>query len=307
MIINVVNSSLVDSIKCWFLFCLIFVLRLPGTCQKKEIKIVSGYVQYYFDDNIFSRQKAIDIATEEAKTKALENAYGSPTWVATITRLESVSDQKTIDTFKEYGESWVGGTWLEDLDIKHDFIPNQYGGEDIRVEVKGKATNIDNRLDGLLAKTLGKDIVGYDKFKFESYDYLYFHFKSPINGFLSIYLDEINNTTTRLLPYHGISEAGYKIEADKDYILFSKSHEYNYSNDKIKKYQVVTSNPEGEVNIIYCVFSTDDMSKPVLEELRGPNTYVNVLSSESFKKWIMKKRFDNNTFIELVPIKIASK
>ncbi len=59
---------------------------------------------------------------------------------------------------------------------------------------------------------------------FQNNDALYFYFRSPQSGFLSIFIDD-NQFSQRLLPYHNMEakyENGVTVEADKEYFFSAK-------------------------------------------------------------------------------------
>jgi len=122
---------------------------------------------------------------------------------------------------------------------------------------------------------------------------LFLFFKSPVDGYLSVFLDDGENTY-RLLPYKSMGAlSAVKIMGDKQYIFFSrnKDDEYDaqYSTDALELY----TGKEIEYNNIYVVFAESPYVKPVLNEIKElEDGYLlpKSIKTENFQDWLSECR-----------------
>ncbi len=128
---------------------------------------------------------------------------------------------------------------------------------------------------------------------------MFLYFKSPVDGYLSVFLDDGENAF-RLLPYKSMGTlSAVKVDGDKDYIIFSKNHSYpfdeRYSIDALE----LGTTKEIEYNNIYVVFAENEYVKPILndiQELDGGYYLPRSLSLREFKKWLGDCRADMTDF-----------
>ncbi len=140
--------------------------------------------------------------------------------------------------------------------------------------------------------------------------------KSPVSGYLAIYLDD-GNISQRLLPYRNMSKEfnkGVPIVANVDYFLFRNSDKYNYFNSVIDEY-VFETDDLMEQNRLFAIFSTEPIVQPYAgedhnsmlskeEEDRGWKVPLS-LPSEDFQKWLINSRIRNrNIRVQITDIVI---
>ena len=178
---------------CFFLLPFIIFAQVSST-------IVSGESSFRIEAYM-SQNEAEEKAIELAKIDALISVFGQ------YLEQESNLDLKNGKVvFRSYGQTKVKGEWIRNIG-EPDFTFNQR-------DVNGKPERwITCKLKGEARKAMPKadvevNILGCpenncitDKFKNEQNLFLYV--KSPINGFLSVFLDDGINVY-RLLPYRSM-------------------------------------------------------------------------------------------------------
>jgi hypothetical protein len=159
----------------------------------------------------------------------------------------------------------------------------------VSVEVSGRIREIVSAGIDFTAKILRNGTEEkFESSDFRSGDDLYLYFKSPVDGYLTVYLlDETTQNVFCLLPYRGSGEGAYRIEHDKPYVLFSAKNEQN--NPSIVDEYTMTCNRETEFNDIYVIFSPNAFSKANSNE-SAEEVLPRQLSYEEFQKWLVKLR-----------------
>lgn len=128
---------------------------------------------------------------------------------------------------------------------------------------------------------------------FNSGNSLYLYFKSPVDGYLSIYLDDSKNIY-KILPYKDMeSKSCVKVIADKEYIFFSKSKEHNYFGNRVDELELFTP-LRNELDKLHILFSEKQYLKPRLteaKELEGGVLFQNLLPVNNQKNvWQTQKQ-----------------
>jgi hypothetical protein len=277
------------------LYCLV-LLVIPILSFGQGSKVVTGQSSFRIE-SFMSQNEAEERAIELARIDALINEYGQ------YVEQESNLDLKNgkVD-FRSYGQTKVKGEWIRNLSDP-EFTYNEK-------MVKGKPERwIACRLKGEVRRAIPKadleiEILGCpdkkcitDKFKNDQN--LYVYVKSPINGYLSVFLDDGINVY-RLLPYRSMEgQKSVKIVADKEYILFSASqNKFAQSSDALQVY----TEREMETNTIVVVFSENDYSKPRLndEQVDQNNLIIpKSLSKPYFENWLGNNRAAFTDFLDL--------
>ena len=121
---------------------------------------------------------------------------------------------------------------------------------------------------------------------------MYLYFKSPIDGYLTVYLlDETTQEVYCLLPYKASGEGAYPIEHDKPYILFSAKHEAG--NPNVVDEYTMTCSWNIELNDIYVIFSPNPFTKANANDAEE-ETLPRQLVYKDFQKWLVKSRKRDN-------------
>ncbi len=93
----------------------------------------------------------------------------------------------------------------------------------VKAKVCGKAREISRAEVAFSAKILRNGTEArYESNAFRDGDDFYLLFKSPVNGFLAVYLIDDKQTAYCLLPYPGNASGKTPVEHAKEYIFFSQ-------------------------------------------------------------------------------------
>jgi hypothetical protein len=266
------------------------------------------------DDNITWEDAKIK-AIKLAQINAIENAFGkaiiqdNSTYIQNTQRAESV---KTSSAFNFISNTYVKGDWIEDI-ITPVINKIQEGDNTwIKVNVKGKVREIKELEVKFIANSLTCPDLKCKTQKFNDGQDFFLYFKSPEDGFLSCYMtDPETKYTFLLLPYKNsaIFKKCIPIKADRDYIFFSKKHNYFEQNATIDEQVLsISSDKVAEKYQIWLLFSTESIEKPVLEDegiiagkfldqssIQQGFTMPKGIESDKFREWLQEYRLHNKS------------
>jgi len=234
------------------------------------------------------------IATQRAQAEAIENEFGSIVNAVNFLKLENNNGKSNLNV-NSYSNNLVKGVWINNIKPPVINYPIQNGVRYITVEVSGRARKFENLGFDLEAIPLDCKNKKCDAAEFKSMDSLYFYFKSPEDGFLSIYVDD-QDSVYRLLPYLEMKSSTVAIEGDEEYIFFN--NEGPYVNMTKVPFVELYTNYSFEVDFIYVIFSKVDFSKPLL-------TKEKTTDSDSFQDWISKIVANEQIFMKRIAILIS--
>lgn len=266
-----------------YIFILLMLLNLLSISAQK-IEKVHGEYTYHVPDNV-SLEEGKRIALERAKIQALADAFGTLVSQNNSTIVKNENGKSSVD-FLSIGGSDVKGEWIETIgDPKFDIF-YESNMLTIKVSIDGKTREIKNAAIDLEAKLLRNGTEEkHESDEFRKGDDLYLYFKSPINGYLAVYLlDENTQQVFCLLPYKSSGEPAYKIIHDKPYVFFS-CHKAEENPSEVDEY-TMTCEHSMEQNTIYIVFSPNMFAKAFAED---ENIGLPIqLPLKVFQKWLGK-------------------
>lgn len=288
-------------------FFLAFLLNASLMLNAQKMVVTTGTSSVPIERNM-TENEAYNQAENLAIINAIENAFGT------------YAEQQMDMTIKEgttsydiYGGTKVRGQWIKTIDKKF--------GENFETQKTDKGIiskkYVTCTIKGKVRQSVPKAILEYEilndpnllsrTLSFYNEEELYVYFKSPVNGFLSIFLED-DKAVYRLLPYENMEndyESGVPIINDTDYIFFSPDFNSfpGYSVDEIELY---TSKINVEYNYIYIIFSRDEYVKPMLEnssDIKDKNI-PKQLSTKKFQQWLFTNRASSKSFQD-IKIKIS--
>lgn len=277
-------------------FCML-VATLIG-CVKlcaQNVVTSTGTAQIKQESNVGSEQAKKEVL-KLAKINAIEQAFG--TYVEQDVRM-TIKNDKTY--FNVLGGTKVKGEWIQTIGepkIRYEMreVKTSTGTEPEiwwLCEVKGKIRELTKAKVSFVTHSLRKPNLDTRTDKFVNNEDFYLYFRSPENGFLSVYIAS-ERLAYRLLPYaamDGNYQNSVPVKADKEYIFFdpASSEEYfpDYPKDKVDELKMYTEQ-EVEVNELYIVFSKNQFSKPILEDATATDDYIlpKSLSMSRFEEWL---------------------
>lgn len=271
------------------LFCSVTVVY----AQKMQ-KVTATYT-YYAPENV-SLEEAKRTTLDRAKQKAIEDAFGTLVTQSNTTIMTNQNGM-TDSRFLSIGGSEVKGEWIETT--KEPEYSIKYEGDMLVVSVKvsGSIREIVGSGIDFTAKVLRNGTEEkFESNEFRSGDDMYLYFKSPVDGYLTVYLlDEMTQEVFCLLPYKASGEGAYRIEHDKPYILFSAKHEQN--NPSVVDEYTITCSRETEYNDIVVIFSPNEFTKANTSETMD-EILPRQLSYMDFQKWIKKIQIRDSNLVK---------
>lgn len=317
-----------NKIKLSILFVLIFGFSFAQNESPKVIKI-KGEAQVEWNKNYESYTQAKKRVQDLATVNALEQAFGVVVVQGNSTYIKNVNTGEKTEThtsFNMIGNTVVKGEVIEILDIKFKDIKYKKRIDrkrvefiDIKCDITLKAKEITNTKIDIKAKTLACTNVKCATTAYKNGDEFFIYFNSPEEGYLTIYFDDTENTI-RLLPYMEMPEEtgnNFKVEADKDYILFSDKEEFNYFEDNYFEEDTyeLYAKTEKDLNRIFIIFSKKTLNKPRLKKGLVEQEHKEYIEkgyemplqtdSESFQKWLVKTRsVRDDVQVEIIDITI---
>lgn len=276
-----------------YVFILLMLLNLLSISAQK-IEKVHGECTYHVPDNI-SLEEGKRTALERAKIQAIADAFGTLVSQNNSSIVKNENGKSSVD-FLSIGGSDVKGEWIETIGEPMFDIFYESNMLTIKVSIDGKAREIKNAAIDFEAKLLRNGTEEkYESNEFGNGDDLYLYFKSPINGYLAVYLlDENTQQVFCLLPYKSSGEPAYKIIHDKPYVFFScQKAEDNPSG--VDEY-TMTCEHSMEQNTICIVFSPNMFAKAFAED--GNAGLPRQLSLKEFQKWLGKCKANDTSIQE---------
>ncbi|MCQ2608164.1 MAG: DUF4384 domain-containing protein [Bacteroidales bacterium] len=251
---------------------------------------ICGTYSYHAESNE-SIDEASKKAADFARIEALDSKFHS--FVGQQTSSISVSEgEKKFSSFMHESGTSIKGEWLGDdkgypqYDIKYEnnrlVVTSTVCGEAREIKQAPVQIKIKFLKNGICSKN---EAVGN---LFKNEDEFYISFMSPVDGYLAIYLQD-QDTVYCMLPYQN-SKGLFSIQANKEYILFSKNA-VSYEERSIVDEYILTTDTEFSQNIIYILFSTQKFTK-ANDNYR--NGYPRMLSFKDFQRWKIKSmQYDN--------------
>jgi hypothetical protein len=288
-------------------FIIIILPLLSSTGLAQNIFHVKGTSQVKVENNM-TKEQAKEKAEDLAIINAIENTFG--TYVGQEGNTV-VADGKI--TYNIIGLTKVKGEWIgtKDIEFKDDIRKIQGSKETetwITCTIEGDARKI-RSLSNLKAKTLRCPQIECETDVFLSSQMLYLYFSSPIDGYLSIYNEEEDGITRRLLPYLSQgSLSNVKVKGDENYIFFSTDKHLNKFNVVVDPMELFTDRSV-EFNTLYIVFSPNDYVKSFLSEA-VPQVDKSILPkslpTKKFQEWLSDSQADSPEFqVKRLKIRIS--
>lgn len=281
------------------LLCCFFILITSNVLAQRS-KMVKGKSNIKVEAHL-SENETKEKALELAKINALNEEFGQ--YVEQTTNM-NVENGKV--NFRSFGGTKVNGEWLKTIG---DPVFKFYLQEDdenpskwISCEIKGLVRKATPKVK-LDIEILSCPQTNCRTDKFYSEDRMYLYVKSPVDGFLSVFLDDGNNAY-RLLPYKSMgSKKAVFIKGDVPYILFSKRiNNFKEDADELELY----TSEDFEVNYLTIVFSEQEFNKPILdkekiEEKTDAHLYTlpKSISHNSFEYWLGENRAVYDDFLDV--------
>lgn len=245
-----------------------------------------------------AQQKACDFA----RVEAMEAEFGRVVIQGNSTYIENIETGKKVESksvFNMTADTYVNAEWLEDT--QKPKLEKFLNKDDIWVKcsVEGKAIEIKNAPIDILAETMDCPKISCKTTDFQNEESMFLLFKSPKDGFVSVFLDD-RTTSFCIYPYQNMSYEQFvnqKFMAQKEYYFFDKSNPF-LSNKSIIDELNLTTEKTQESNRVFVVFSENALVIPVLYD-KKQNADLSFIPrsipSEKFQKWLQNIRIKDKT------------
>jgi hypothetical protein len=269
---------------------LLILFALPGLSMAQRTRTGNGSAQVRIEDNM-TRMEARQKAEQQAKIDAISKEFG--TYVEQQSEL-SIYSGKT--DFSVIGSTRVKGEWVKTQKIEFTEETRTESGPNGLREVIWVTCNI----RGAMKPASPKAAIEYEILKcqdircrtttFKNKEDFFVWFRSPIEGYVSIYMDD-NELVNRLLPYSRSNLNAVRVMPDQEYIFFGSQNE-PVSNVSADNLTLVVSKPS-EIHKVYILFSEREFPKPpvqvsVIQEDRSLRPAT--LSKSRFESWLSDNR-----------------
>jgi hypothetical protein len=256
---------------------------------------VCGEVVYRAPENV-TLEQAKRTALERAKLKALADEFGTTTSAHNLTTLRNENGKSDVSLLM-LGGTEVKGEWLEDVKPPIISVDYEQDMQVVTAKVCGRAREVVGAGVDFTARALRN---GTDE-RFESGDFrhgddLYLLFRSPVDGYLAVYLMDDAQTAFCLLPYRGDASGQAQVKAGREYVFFSTRHAER-GVDFVDEYSL-TCEKAVEQNLLYVIFSPNEFTKANDGEKAGASgvtpenaaIFPKELPFEDFQRWLTKNR-----------------
>ena len=245
-----------------------------------------------------TEQMAVDLAIVEA----IESEFGRVIFQGNTTYIENVSTGKRVETDMRtisIGNSYVNAEMIQMDEPVCDSQLDDKGQLWVTCRIKGRAREILEPPLEFAAEPLDCPEPRCKTTDFVDNEPFYMYFKSPVDGYLSIYLADDKNAYC-LLPCYTAEGSTFEIKQDQEYILF-EDEEFLLYTDK-----------EFESNRLFLIFSTSKYNKGLLEQeeefvVNGEDFVLpEKMKVEEFQRWLTKLR-SKRTDVQLQMIDVSIK
>lgn len=263
----------------------LFILFSVVAFSQITKKVTTEYTYYASESQ--SLDQAKEISLQRAKIQIIADEFGTIVSQTNFTTLSNSSDKSTID-FQLVGMSDLRGEWIETIGEPTYKIFYSDGLLCVNVKVKGTIRQISSDYAKLNTKLLRNSTdLKFESAEFHNKDDLFLYFASPVNGFLLVYLIDNKDNAFCLLPYARQPEGVFEVEANKEYIFFSKKNSTFQDKTIVDEY-IMTCDDNIEYNRIAIIFSENRFIKSA--DFGTSENIPRTLPTKDLNIWISKTR-----------------
>lgn len=267
-----------------------------------KVKTVEATYVYHAPANQ-SPEEAMKIALERAQLQAIADEFGTVLSQENTTRVEN-SAEGSSTSFHSLSTSDVRGEWIETIDVPVRNIEFIDGMMVVTIKVKGRAREVNVAAVDFVAEVLRNHPDRADaSTDFKAGNDMYLYFKSPVSGYVAVYLLPGDGEAFCLLPYQRSGSGVQEVKANDEYVFFSIDKAIDADKAIVDEY-VLTAEKTVEHNALYVLFSTHPFYKA--SDASIANTLPRQLSESDFLKWLGKSRArDNDLQLKKIQISIT--
>ena len=282
-------------------------------CAQEDRQFSHGKGSYTYEiPQSMSYEQACQAALIKAQNDAIAEAFGLSVGEENTIFISNI-DGKSSTNFHSATLGSVRGVWLADEKAPEFEKFLQDGRDWVKVTVKGKAREIRSAgIDFEVApirykadKELATDV-------FKNGDDFFLYFKSPVDGYLTVFLFDITaGEAFCLLPYQNSGKGAYPIKFNEPYYFFSPDHAQVGEGNVDDLVMTCAEGKPEEYNQLFIVFSPNPYAKKMAttgqKQLTDELVIPSSLEYKDFNKWLMKcQQKDEQMEVRRIPIKITN-
>lgn len=218
-----------------------------------------------------------------AQNEAIRNAF-SERITSTTNMVDANINGRDVSSF--YDEVTLSSTaeWIGDTQAPVFTASYADGRLTFQAEVWGEAREISNAKTELDWATLcNGTTAAYQSTSFKHRDRLYIRLRTPVSGYVAIYLlDSSSKQACCMLPYAGNTTGQHAVQAGREYVFFDKER------DPEATPLSLTTRDELEIDQVILIFSPNPFTKNV--DNGSGRRQLGRQSLEDFEKWLRKLR-----------------
>lgn len=261
----------------------ILLILFATTIQAQRVANVCGEYRYLVPGEI-PLNRAKQIAIDKARNEAIANEFGQVVSQSTNTTIHSSGTQSSVQS-DSYASTELKAIWLSDTKEPEVSIAYENDVMVITASVCGKARELKTAEVELKMQVTCN---GIETERFKNNEKVAIRFKSPLNGYVSIFFRDDNaGTIYCMMPYENEDGTAREVKSNKEYVYLSIE-------DPIYPYQeetILVTDKTVEFDTFILVFSKKDFSMPASKA----GEFVPELSVEDFQKWLRKNRINDET------------
>lgn len=263
----------------------IFVFFSAVAFSQTTKTVTTEYTYYAPESQSLDQAKAISL--QRAKIQIIADEFGTIVSQTNFTTISNSGNQSTID-FQSIGMSDLRGEWIETIGEPTYKILYSDGLLCVNAKVTGTIRQINSDYTKLNTKLLRNSTdLKFESAEFRNKDDLFLYLSSPVNGFLLVYLIDNKDNAFCLLPYARQTEGIFEIEANKEYIFFSKKYSTLQDKTMVDEY-IMTCDDNIEYNRIAIIFSENRFIKSA--DFGLSDKMPRTLPNKDFNSWLAKAR-----------------
>lgn len=289
------------------LFVILFLSSFLIPIFAQRTAKVTGTYTYYVPENV-TLEEAKRTALDRAKLTAIADEFGTLVTQSNSTMLSN-ENGKSNSRFFSLGGSEVKGEWIETIGEPQYKTSYDQGTLVVTVTVSGRIREIVSAGIDFVAKALRNGTEEkFESTEFRSGDDMYLYFRSPVDGYIAVYLLDEEPTAYCLLPYSGDGDGQQTVQHNKEYVFFSPTTiQKGERADEVDEMVMTCNSERGEHNQLYIVFSPHPFTKAMDTEGTKSQSADLVLPRQlpyhDFQQWLTRCR-KHDTSMEMKVINL---
>lgn len=267
----------------------------------KEARVTGRYT--YYGDGSHTPDECKRMALEGARLQAIAGEFGTVV-SQDIVQHDLVDGSGESTYFSALSATEVKGEWLADEgEPEYKVSLDSDGHLVVECIVSGRARELSNESTDFEALVLrngsGRQFADT---RFRSGDDMRLMVKSPVDGYVAVFLVDASRQAYQLLPYMSDTTGEVKVKRGKEYMFFDKGsgdREHGRPDELI-----MTADGAKEHNKVFVVVSPNRFTLPV-NSYRDEGTPM-MLSFDGFNRWLAKsRRADTRMGVKVINLEIS--